>query len=238
MGITEQALPIYMKMGFSFLNSIPRFLRVNDQAIVEKFGIASKLGKQLIKKRQLEITPSIMVHDVDWLKEMDVMSEFNSFDRSAKSLIWRYTNHPYFKYHSIKVELSGRSCFVIFRVESCDDFKIMRVVDILGSLKNYDIALMFIDNYLIENNIGLADFFCTSSKVNSHLISSKWFSVIDDTCVQFPHLFQPIELRCPSTSSLVYWGKSDQLSLSDFSNMYISKSDADFDRPTMTSINQ
>lgn len=237
MGITEQALPIYMKMGFSFLSSIPRFLRVNDQTIVEKFGNTSKLGRQLIKKRQLEITPSILVYEVDWIQELDITSEFNSFDRSSKSLNWRYSAHPYFKYHSVKVELSGRFCFVVFRIEDCGDFKIMRVVDILGSPNNYDVALKFIDNYLVENSIGLADFFCTSSKVNSHLISSRWFSVIDDTCVQFPHLFQPIELRYPSTTSLVYWSKSDQLSLCDFSNMYISKSDADFDRPTMASIN-
>lgn len=237
MGITDQALGIYMKMGFRFLGSIPRFLRVKDLEIVEKFGSVSKLGRQLIQKWQPQVSPSMIEREVEWSQESDIQSEFNGFDRSSKSLYWRYSCHPYFKYHSVSVEDLGRRCVVIFRVESCGDFNIMRIIDILGHQNNYDLALKFIDNYLIENTIALADFFCTSGQVNRHFIHANWFSVLDDSYVNFPHLFQPIELRCPATTSMVYWSKNDQLSLCDTSNMYITKADCDFDRPTVSAIN-
>lgn len=236
MGITEQALGIYMKTGFRFLSSIPRFLKVKDAEVVEEFGSVSKLGKQLIKKWQPQVTHSFSNRNVDWSQEPDINFEYNGFDRSPKSLHWRYSCHPYFRYKSISVEGSGKSCFIIFRVESCKNFKIMRIIDILGDQNSYYLALNYIDNYLVENDIALADFFCTSGKVNRHFINANWFSVLDDNCVNFPHLFQPIELRSPATTSMIYWSKGDQLNLSDTSNMYITKADADFDRPIITNI--
>ena len=55
---------------------------------------------------------------------------------------------------------------------------------------------------------------------------------IDDICFQFPHLFHPIEMRNPPTTSLIYWSKNQFTEMADLSKLYISKQDADLDRPT------
>ena len=238
MGITDQALSVYMRSGFRYLASIPRFIKILDVEAISTYGSCSKLGKKLIKKWRPVVTSNILVQDVDWLSESEMNFEFNGFDRSVKSLRWRYSNHPYFNYKSVRIQNDQSFCYVVFREEKCSGFTILRVVDILGDECNFHLATQFIDNYIIDNNIAVADFFCTASRVNQYLIGSGWFSILDDKSVQFPHLFQPIELRMPATTSLIYWSKIAEINFYNIYDLYITKSDADFDRPTSVNVSK
>jgi len=59
-----------------------------------------------------------------------------------------------------------------------------------------------------------------------------WFSILDDDYFVFPHLFYPIELRRPPSTSLIYWGKRVMPSLLDIGSVHVTKQDLDMDRPT------
>jgi len=236
MGITEQALSVYMRSGFRFLSSIPRFIRVSEITPINTYGYCSKLGEKLVKKWKPKFTDNIFFREVDWMVEPDFEFKINGFGRTREELHWRYSLHPYFDYKSLKVEDDEGVCYVVFREEKCLSFSVMRIMEILGDSTHFSLACKFIDNYLVSNKIEVADFFCTSSQVNKYLLASGWFSVLDDKCVNFPHLFQPIELRSPSTTSLIYWTKIPNVDFYNISDLYFTKSDADFDRPTLSYI--
>jgi len=42
-----------------------------------------------------------------------------------------------------------------------------------------------------------------------------------------------MELRSPPTTSLIYWSRDNFEDMADTSRLYITKQDADLDRPTM-----
>ena len=66
MGISGDALPIYMRSGFRYLKSIPRFLKILDLDGVSDFCEHDKLADKLIRK---------------WLPD-------NAFSGSCQEIVW------------------------------------------------------------------------------------------------------------------------------------------------------
>jgi hypothetical protein len=152
--------------------------------------------------------------------------------------LWRYTNHPIFKYKQFLVsnskKISSSKAFVALREEtSVEDFKIIHIMDFFGDDSSLLSALSFIEDYASKNNFDVIDFYCTASRIYRFMLSRGWFSINDDTCFKFPHLFHPIEMRNPPTTSLIYWSKNNLCDIADVSKLYITKQDADLDRPTL-----
>jgi hypothetical protein len=108
----------------------------------------------------------------------------------------------------------------------------LHITDLFGDEQALPLAIKFIENYAKKNNFALIDFYCTSTKIYRFMLCGGWFSVNDDMSFRFPHLFHPIEMRDPPTTSIIYWAKSNFCSMTDFSRLYITKSDVDLDRPT------
>jgi hypothetical protein len=92
-------------------------------------------------------------------------------------------------------------------------------------------AFTFIDDYCEEEGAHVADFYCTAAHITKHPRSRGWFSTLDDQYFQFPHLFHPVEVRRPATTSLIYWARENLSEMCDFSRLYVTKQDADLDRP-------
>lgn len=243
MSISEMSLPIIMRSGFRYIRAIPRYVKVFDFDSVEKYAKYNSLAKKLVKQWSLLDAAPFEFQEIN-CEAMHppnsiLQTQFNHFSRDYAFLQWRYTNHPVFKYkqfviHS-KTDRHGKGVYICLREEmGVESLRLIHILDCFGDEKDMPSAMGFIDRYCAENNIHLADFYCTSARINRQFVSSGWFSINDDLCFQFPHLFHPLEFRDPPTTSLSYWSNSNFIELADISNLYITKQDADLDRPTST----
>lgn len=241
MGISAMALPVYVRSGFRYLSAIPRFVRVYNFDNVEKIAkmdrVARKAGTawkaKCIAREYSEVSLS-----ADQINS--IISNFydshNMFSRDAAHLDWRYNNHPTFKYETYTVrdkETGDDALVVIRREQAIENFLLCHVMDVIGSDSAMKAAFTFIDDLCERIGADAADFYCTSSSINKHPLGRGWFSITDDKFFEFPHLFHPLEIRSPATTSLIYWSKHNMAEICDFSKLYISKQDADFDRPTL-----
>ncbi len=241
MGISSQALPVYMRKGFRYLRAIPRFIKIFDIDALNSVSIQTPLAKKLLKKWRQPETSSFVVRegvqdDYESLFNR-TKKELNLFTRDTKHIDWRYKNHPFFTYKTFTISTPDNKniAFVCIREEtSVENLRILHVLDYFGDYKAMPLALAFIEQYCDDKNFHAADFFCTAATINKFLLSYGWFSGLDDECFQLPHLYHPIEIRTPATTSLVYWTKENFVDFCDFSNLYITKQDADFDRPILS----
>ena len=246
MGISDMALPIYMRSGFRYLKNIPRFVKVINFEPLKNYSIFNNLAVKLVRKWGSQKTIEFTAREVTTENYTELFSSakkrFNTFSRNDDHRKWRYDNHPYFNYKQYIINYLGgdpeASSYVALREElSLQEFKVLHVMDLYGSEKSLPSALSFIEKHAIDNGFDVIDFYCTASSIYRFMLSSGWFSTNDDLCFQFPHLFHPVEMRNPPTTSLIYWSISDFGSMNDLSKLYISKQDADLDRPTLHTIN-
>jgi hypothetical protein len=245
MGISDMALPIYMRSGFRYVKSIPRFVKVINLDPLKPYSTYSNLAVKLANKWGASCSNKFFAYEVS-ADEYDNVFRYakervNFFVRDNCHRIWRYDNHPYFQYKQYLVassnEMASGKSFVAFREESTlPGFKILHIMDLFGDEKSIPSAVSFIENYAIDNGFDVIDFYCTASNVYRFMLSNGWFSINDDVCFQFPHLFHPIEMRNPPTTSLIYWAKNNFSEMADLSKLYVSKQDADLDRPTIHTI--
>jgi len=246
MGITDDAIAVYLRSGFRYISAIPRFIKVLDWGVVEPYAKYEPLAKKISKywegnKDSFPYVESDVTETVIDKIFKNFSINNNLFIRDYESIEWRYINHPEFEYE-IKVIHSkkdkGEGAFISLRVEKSDEnLKILHIIDIFGDNKDIPSAIEYSIEYAVKNNIGIVDFFSTNSMINSYFLKNGWFSLLDDKYFNFPHLFQPIELRNPATTSLIYWINKDNInnveSFFDISRLYITKEDCDFDRPNI-----
>jgi GNAT superfamily N-acetyltransferase len=241
MGISAMALPIYLRSGFRYLRAIPRFTKVFDLDALKDFSSQTPLAKKLLgtwsrHEPQAEYTVIEGIDaGADRLLER-TRSRLNLFSRDLTHLEWRYRDHPAYVYKTFTVSVpsTGGSAFVCLREElSVPGLRIVHMLDCYGDEDAIPSALAFVDRYCTENQFQVIDFFSTCAAINKFFLASGWFSTLDDDCFQMSHLFHPVELRNPPTTSLIYWAKENLVDMCDFGKLYITKQDADFDRPTL-----
>ena len=241
MGISNDALPVYLRNGFHYLKAIPRFIKVLDWKQIDKYADYSHLAKKVDKywSKQLQIK-KYAIKQANESNIKRICCEFylnnNLFSRDYEYIKWRYIEHPNYAYNVCIVysQENTNGCFVATRVEETESgLRILHILDIFGGSHDISAAISYLVKYASERNIPIIDFFCTNSLINSFFIQNGWFSTLDDTFFQFPHLFQPIELRIPPTTSMIYWSKTNDAELLNLGKLYITKQDADFDRPIL-----
>jgi len=233
MGISSMALPIYRRSGFRYIRAIPRFIRVINEDTTSTFGSISSLGKKL----QNRITPLRYKYSERDISFEDGLFErmhktFSLFDRGPEHLAWRYTNHPSFTYNTRIIACDGGEALVVYRIEDAvSGLRVMHIMDCIGDSNAMSAALSYIEDLAISENVDFIDSYSTSACLNRFYLAHEWSSIIDDDAVQVPHLFHPVELRNPPTTSLIYWAKERMLDMADLGHLYVSKQDADLDRP-------
>lgn len=247
MGISQMALPLYMRSDFRFVKAIPRFVRVVNFENIREHATADLLATKLIqlwaeKGRGAFYSEKATQSSIDRANS-HLVKNFNTYVRDSAHLSWRYDQHPYFDYRQFNVKSHADDIndgvYVCLREEkSLDEFKILHVMDVFGEKANLPAAVYFIEDYARKNGFDVVDFYCTSTAVSSHLLQNGWFSINDDACFQFPHLFHPVEMRHPPTTSFVYWTKEGLSEISDLAKFYLTKEDADLDRPTTFGISK
>jgi len=247
MGITSMALPLYCRMGFRYLKGIPRYIKVCNWDAVKKFSevqpLAIKIDRFWEKTATHEKYRAILISEnaIEYLQNINGKS-FNFFHRDAAHINWRYINHPFFHYQNFFISKENGApnelVHLCFREEtSVSGARILHVMECIGDTSCIPSAICFLEDYGRKHHFDAVDFYCTSSVIASYFIARGWFSTLDDESLKMPHLFHPIELRNPATTSLIYWTKYNMHQLCDFSKLYITKQDADLDRPTFDFLN-
>ena len=237
MGISEDALPIYLRSGFHYLRYIPRYIYVVDAKKILKLSDNKPYSSKLVRNASNE--PSkLEAEKINWKDQFHTPCvEGNHFARSLEDLIWRYDNHPYFRYNSYKTtSVDGNVGYVVLREEITDDIKILHVIDILGPEASFECSISFIESYAREKGFWAVDVYSTLSRLNKYLSHHLWLSAVDSSFINVPHLFHPLEIRNPATTSLIYWSKDSDVNFLDVSDLYLTKQDCDLDRPTMNFI--
>jgi hypothetical protein len=237
-GITAAALPLYLAAGFRYVASIPRFLKVFRPETIETFGASDRLGRKLMRYWAPRDSFSGRVAEVsDWSGAAGVVAEAldgaNHYARSASHLEWRFCRHPVFPYRCFIVESDAGRAFVVLKIEILPEFSIANVVECCADDRMMPTAIEFIESYCLHHAVDVADFYCTSTRHGGWFMKKQWFSILDDKALQFPHLFYPVELRSPPTTSLIAWSRGDALGLLDIGKLYLTKADLDLDRPTL-----
>lgn len=234
-GISQSGLPAYVSRGFRYFSEISRFVRV-----INKEKIKAYFGDQGFYARY-EFVPSGEAYRAQELDRASLVDEalpqiqWSGFVRDAAHLTWRYFDHPYFDYQCFTVSTPDGSdtAFVALRVDRLEPFTVMHVLDVFGDEAAFPCALSFIDSFAQEASVDAVDFYSVNSTLNSYFLSSGWFNLSDAFMLNFPHLFHPIDLREPPTGSYVIWAKGNDPSFFDFGQLYISKQDANLDRPVL-----
>ncbi|NCC03118.1 MAG: N-acetyltransferase [Proteobacteria bacterium] len=245
-GITAAALPLYLKAGFQYLRALPRLIRVYHPERIALCLKLDKLGDDLIALRRNWVQTPVLPYkelrpEIDQIDKIysSISSRYHLFSRNGMNWHWRYSDHPYFLYESYLLQNESGQVLLSVRVDTLpNDAKVLRIMDVLGDECMTSSVLDFIDKLASRKCIAIADFFCTASPLLGAFRAGGWFSILDEDCVQFPHLFSPIEMRDPPTTSLILWSSDQKALLMDFSKLYVSKGDVDLDRPTMEDIHQ
>lgn len=236
MGISEEALPIYLSSNFRYLRHIPRFIcPINTNKILEISEYTNARHAKLLVNNVKSFDTDINYKKIVWSEMTEApVVEGNHFSRSLKDLTWRYDNHPYYNYLNFKILCKDTGMgYVVLRGEITENIKILHVVDILGKKESYENSIKFIESYAKKNGFWAVDIFTTFAPLNKYFNMRGWLSSVDSSFINIPHLYHPLEIRTPSTTSLIYWSKYGELDSYDVNNLYVSKQDADLDRPTM-----
>ena len=237
MGISQDALPIYLRSGFHYLRYIPRYIHVTDAKKILEISDCASYATKLVKNPSHEPS-NVKGEEISWKNQSHApIVEGSHFSRSLEDLVWRYDSHPYYKYKSYKTtSIDGEVGYVVLREEITDDIRMLHVIDILGPASSFGSTIKFIEAYAQDNGYWAVDVYSTLALLNKYLIGRRWLSAVDSMFINIPHLFHPLEVRNPATTSLLYWSKDPMVDFLDLSSLYLTKQDCDLDRPTMNFI--
>ncbi|AVF02930.1 MULTISPECIES: GNAT family N-acetyltransferase [Devosia] len=232
MGISAQALPIYLRSGFRYLRAIPRYVKILNLDNSARVGEITPVGRKLQRISGPDAPPYQVSGEVSPELFVRLTKSLNMFDRGPRYLEWRYRNHPRFKYDVFSVRSGGGEALVVTRTEDgLGTIKVLHVLDCVGDESAMPAAVAFIEERGRSLDVDFCDYYSTAASLNRFFIASGWHSTVDDVDVQLPHLFHPVEMRSPPTTSLIYWARDRMTEMADLGRLYISKQDADLDRP-------
>jgi hypothetical protein len=235
-GISHAALPLYLRSGFRYLRALPRMIRVYRPAEVAAISTLDANGAKLLQHFSQPPRAAggpFKVEEIAAGEWAPGSADANQYDRSLQSLKWRYAEHPLFEYRCFRlVPANSPPILVILRQMQYGGIAFCHVMEILSTVPHPLEAVDFLDAFSAENGLAFADFFGTRSSLNACLAAGGWISAIDDTFIRVPHLFMPLEIREPPTTSLIYRARDHMESLADIGRLYLTKGDMDLDRPT------
>lgn len=241
-GISAMAVPVYLGAGFKYVSHLPRYVRVYHADAVAPVSEISELGLKLIQKSESLPQEPFNSQELGFGESegcgKDFYGEFNCYSRDAGYLAWRYGSHPAYHYRMFRVDSGGSTASVIVRIDEKQSLRFVHVIDVWGDEKAFPGVVSFLDSFCKDSRADFSDFLCSSERLGRFFWSHGWFSVLNDEYVKVPHLFYPIEMRVPPTTSLILWSGTRMPDLLELGRLHLTKADLDLDRPTMQYVNE
>jgi len=232
--VTPAALSVYMRLGFRYFGSCKRWLAILDVDKTLELAIdPSELSKKRAMSRTVhpsnpKYTVSESVFDnVDMIIDWALPDDSVSFSRSNKYLIWRYQNHPYYKYQFLYIDYG----IAVLREEKVInmDISVLRVIEFIARSSHEKTLAKCIFSYGIEKGCAFVDLFGMSEHYVSGFVSAGGYDYLEEESLNLPYLFQPLDddIRPPG---LLFFGKDGLID--DMTRLYISRGDGNMDWPS------
>jgi GNAT superfamily N-acetyltransferase len=240
-GITAGALPLYLAAGFTFLAHLPRFFLIADFDRTQAFAEVSALARKITQQRQAHRrripfrARPVAAADLAAVAA-EGLAGFAHFRRDAERLAWRHDRHAAFRYEAFTVadpSVAGSGAGVILREDRVLDTPILHVIDLFGPPGHLPTVLQFLEDEAGRRGAAFVDVSLTAGPLIAHLRAGGWSSAVDDSLIELPSLFYPVELRRPPTTSMVIWGRRATDRLFDLGRLHVTRADMDLDRPTL-----
>ena len=157
------------------------------------FKIASvKIPIRTIKVRNEPANSRLVgIDDIRKISDLEVPAFYRPF-KSVTYLFNRFQNHPVYKYYFHGVYgTEGLKCILVSKFVEVNDAKIIRIVDVLGSLENVGSLYEEFVILLRESNSEYIDFLCygVDEKIFDRMGFTKLNPVSDNIVI--PNYFEP-----------------------------------------------
>ena len=232
--VTKDALSVYLRLGFNYVHSIPRFVKILNFNKITKFLKIESFVKKAFRERKEKTSGSVKEY-----KSVSNINEFsfeikNGFSRSKEYLKWRYSDHPVYEYKFF----GNKDLLIVYRIEHVNDIKVAIILDFLvNEIVNNDKASVSLSEFSLfccKGQVDLIEFYCLDSKINKFFISNGYIPTLKMApFLKIPFLYNPVEYTNNNSYSLVVWDNDKSPKLKNFSNLYVTKSDCDMDRPNL-----
>lgn len=147
-------------------------------------------------------------------------------ERDLSYLLWRFENHPFFRYKTLTAEKDGRlEGYLVWRIEEDDGFRIARIIDLASSEGTEEGLIRNFLDLSHKEGAAAADFLVSSGRlVNEAFSNAGFFDVQGTGTEEFPTLFSPISYSRPFINVGYDFDAA-------FDDCYFNKADGDQDRP-------
>jgi hypothetical protein len=257
----KTSVPIYLKNGFSVLDSMNRFImplnaRGFEKLLAEKVEIRNVQDwvDQLLGMKNREIYPSSP--DIDAMasvwEETTFPLQIFSLYRNAEFWKWRYLESEGFKYFffgdvSVTGTIIGRMEQVLADEDrELDKKKVFRIIEIIppnsqtwnGQVDNSLVELIqSVLQWALEQGCLAADFYCSSTRFEP-LMKAVGFKMQEyeenSPICSLALMFQPLKYKTlPINALFRIETRQGELLRQDFYDTYMVKSENDMDRPSI-----
>jgi hypothetical protein len=160
--------------------------------------------------------------------------------RDSAYLLWRYVHHPRFRYEIRVAQAPGTDAILglsVFRVETVQGHcaRVMRIVEFLAPPPAHAALAAALVEEAREQDVTFADFYCTRPDAGAALEMVGFRRhVDDDRTLSLPNRLQPPQPADAPLSGVAWLTKDLRQQLGDLAfrtDVYITKSDSDQDRP-------
>lgn len=248
LGINPDVARLYKGMGgYKVISDVPRWIGVQDKDRTIELLLEGN-GQPVRYYDKIRMVSTCSSYVVSEFFDNEKWDHFYAkwalnnvgFSRNSSFILWRYIQHPTFKYRVFTCEDNNGECkgLLIFRIETILDGKgqIGRIVEFIADEQDSAVQLA---NKVVEisegNNLLFTDFYCFSSITAWGLEAAGFRRVIKsavDTLV-IPTRFKPLDLEITYMMAALYVSKDLQGKIATINDhtWYITKGDADQDRP-------
>jgi hypothetical protein len=226
-GCNESALQIYESLGFQ-IGELKHYYHPNID-----YNFSDSSIYNFVKSELPELTQENPVFFIEAAKEKFSLEENLRRHISNKAhkikaktpefYINRYLNHPFYNYQLkiIADEEKNELGFLIFRIASTPRGKVLRILEIITTVSNINLALA-IQKLLDEFDCQYADYFTNIVKSE---IADEYGLLTVDSSMNLPNLFEPLS----EIKSRIYFA----IKLKKNDAIQISRGDCDQDRPNI-----
>jgi hypothetical protein len=260
-GANESSAKLLPHFGLELIPSLPRWVGVFDVAAAADLvcdanpglgpGAAAALCHSHLVDLQTETEPPNAFRAADWSATTaaawdrfwhgELAPQLVGAHRDAAYLAWRYQSHPRFTYSVRCAQRTSNGAvegIVVWRVEQVRDrpTRVLRIVEFLGSGAAERALVRSVLEAARDSGAAMGDFYCASARAAQALARAGFRRAATDAAgVVLPSRFQPLESKYFPMTTLVrlpgaWRGRLGEL-MAD-GRLYITKSDADQDRPT------
>jgi hypothetical protein len=238
-GPNEDARSVLVRMGWTSLGSLTRYVRVLDVSKAALLTESESLNWPDAIKRDTQTDTSFEISPIERFDvEADTLWDRLELDlgsgarRSKDYLNWRYAEHPVWEYRRFAAHQGGKlSGFAVYHVEKVRDLPVSvgRMVEFVSQLDAADPLLTRVLNDARAQDAALIDFFCSNPRLSTFMRDHGFVSGESSDAAKVPLLFQPLDRRRTAVHFMAYLLNLPETSRPKM--WHVTKSDGDQDRP-------